>query len=107
MFTLIVKLEACNQLNFDFTSPCVFHTHTGLTQAMSKYIRLQTGGLKDHNFLATRVNQNIDYTFDILTSRAIDWYINESIMRGPGGGREGQGIFGRVSRLLLGHFYKV
>jgi len=65
------------------------------------------GGLKDHNFLASRVNRNIDYLLGILTLRAIDWYINESIMRGPGGGREGQGIFGRVSRLLLGHFYKV
>ena len=51
----------------------------------------RTGGFKDHNFL---VNRNIIYIFGILTSRAVDWYINELILRGPGGGgaRGVQGI---------------
>jgi hypothetical protein len=39
---------------------------------------------QDHNFLASRVNRNKIYIFGILTSRAIDWYMNESILRGPG-----------------------
>ena len=35
--------------------------------------------------------------FGILTSKAIDWYFNELILRGSwggGGGRGGRGIFG-------------
>ena len=49
------------------------------------------GGVKDHTF----VNRNINYIFGILTSRAIDWYINESILRGSGGGgvKGGAAIF--------------
>jgi len=39
--------------------------------------------------LATRVNLIIDYMFGILTSKAIDWYIYESILRGSGGGSFG------------------
>ena len=36
----------------------------------------------------------------------MNWYINESILRGSkeGGGRE---ILGGVSRILLGHFHKI
>ena len=37
-------------------------------------------------FLASRVNRNINYISRILTSRAINWYINESILRGSKGG---------------------
>ena len=32
----------------------------------------------------------INYVFGILTSRTIDWYINESILRGSGGGVQGR-----------------
>jgi hypothetical protein len=39
-----------------------------------------------YNFFASLVNRNVNYIFGILTSRAIDWYINESILRGSGGG---------------------
>jgi hypothetical protein len=57
---------------------------------------LPAGGLKDHNFLTSRVNRNINFIFGILTSIAIDWYMNESIMRGSKGGgiQEGSGNFG-------------
>jgi len=67
-----------------------------------------TGGLKGHNFLASSVDPNNIYIFGTLTLRAIDWYINESILRGSGGGRVRGGlrIFGWCSRILLGHFYK-
>ena len=41
---------------------------------------------QDHEFLASRVNRNINHIFGILTSRAIEWCINESILRGSGGG---------------------
>jgi len=43
-----------------------------------------------------RANRNINYIFGILTSRAIDWYINESILKGSRGGR---GIVGGVFRI--------
>jgi len=74
---------------------------------LEKYFRVgqnhictaSTGGVKDQ-----RVNRNIDYMFGILTSRAIDWYINELIMRGSGGG---SGNFGGGSRILLGHFHEI
>jgi hypothetical protein len=36
-------------------------------------------------------------------SRAIDWYINESILRGSGGSEN----YGGVSRILLGHFHEI
>ena len=77
-------------------------------RVLSAFLASHPGGVKDHDFLATRVNQNIIYIFGILASRAIDWYINESILRGPGGGesRGGSDFFGGVSRLLLGHFHK-
>jgi hypothetical protein len=48
--------------------------------------RAASGGIEYHNLLTTRVNQNINYIFGILTLRAIDWYINELILRGSGGG---------------------
>ena len=57
--------------------------------------------------MASHVNRNINYTFGILTSRAIDRYINESILKGSGGGQGGLGNFGGVSRILLGHFHKI
>ena len=62
-----------------------------------------SGGVKDHNFLATRVNRNINYIFGILMSRAIDWYTNESILRGSGGGR---GTWGGGSRIYWAIFTK-
>ena len=51
--------------------------------------RVYTRGLKDHNFLDTRVDPNRNYIFGTLTLKAIDWYINESILRGSGGGGRG------------------
>ena len=48
--------------------------------------------------------------FGILTSRSIDWYINESIMRGSvggGGSRGSQGNFGGGSRIIPGHFHEM
>jgi hypothetical protein len=33
--------------------------------------------------LASRVDLNINYSLEILTLRAVDRYINESILRGP------------------------
>jgi hypothetical protein len=56
------------------------------------------------------VNPTKNYIFGILTSRANDWYINESILRGSGGGewaRGGRGIWGGVSIILLGHFHEL
>jgi len=47
---------------------------------------MRAGGGKDHNFLASSVNPIKNYIFGILTSRAIDWHIVESILRGLGGG---------------------
>ena len=45
------------------------------------YVLGYSGGCKYHNFLALRVNPTKDYIFgfpvEILTSRAIDWYIND------------------------------
>ena len=52
-------------------------------------------------FLVTRVNRNINYIFGILTLRAIDWYINELILRWSKEGRveELWGVFaGPLSR---------
>ena len=54
----------------------------------------KAGGLNDHNFLSTGVDPNMNDLFGILTSNAIDWYINESILRGSGGG--GSGGFKKV-----------
>jgi hypothetical protein len=45
-----------------------------------KFIYSGAGGLKDHNFLDTRVDPNRNYIFGTLTLKAIDWYINESIL---------------------------
>jgi len=61
------------------------------TEPLSVIIILNcnTRGVKD-NF---RVNRNINYIFGILTSRAINWCINESILRGSEGGG-GSGNFG-------------
>ena len=56
----------------------------------SRKLICRSGGVKDHIFLATRVNRNINYIFETLTSRAMDWYKNELILRGSGGGG-GQG----------------
>ena len=54
--------------------------------------------------LSRRVQErNINYIFEILMSRAIDWYINESILRGSGGSEN----YGGVSRILLGHFHEI
>jgi len=55
----------------------------------SSYVVRNSGGFKDHNFLRSRVNRNMNYIFGILTSRAINWYINELILRGSGGGGAG------------------
>jgi len=59
----------------------------------------RTGGLKDHNFLTSRVNRSIYFIFGILTLRASDWHINESILRGSkgGGGPGGVGELWGVS----------
>jgi hypothetical protein len=43
--------------------------------------------------LAWHVNRSLNYIFVILTPRAIDWYITESILRGPKGGGD-RGILG-------------
>ena len=53
---------------------------------------------KDHLF---GVNRNIYYIFGVLTSRAINWYINESILRGSKGGwgPGGSGDLGGVSKI--------
>ena len=59
--------------------------------------------VQDHSFLASRVNQNINYIFGTLMSRAIDRYINESILRRSGGVRE----FWGGLKILLGHFYEL
>ena len=56
--------------------------------------RVYTRGLKDHNFLDTRVDPNRNYIFGTLTLKAIDWYINESILRGQKGGGRGSGNWG-------------
>jgi len=42
----------------------------------------EAGACKYHNFLTPCVKWNINDIFGILTSRAIDWYSNESILRG-------------------------
>ena len=55
---------------------------------------LLAGGIKDHNYLNSGVNPINNYTFGILTSRAIDWYIIESILIGSGG-RGGSRILSR------------
>ena len=58
--------------------------------------------------MTIRGNRNINYIFGILTSRAIDLYINESILRGSGGGGGGgPGNLGGGSRFLLGHFHEI
>jgi hypothetical protein len=69
----------------------------------------QAGGFKYQNFLTLRVDWNINYIFGILTSRAINWYINESILRGRlvGGHLGGLGNLGGVSRIFLGHFQQI
>ena len=40
----------------------------------------------------------MNFIFGILTLRAINWYINESILTGSGGG---------ISKILLGHFHEI
>ena len=50
------------------------------------FLMIWAGGCKYRIFLASSADPNINYKFEILTSRAIDWYINESILRGSGGG---------------------
>ena len=54
------------------------------------------GEFKDHTFLTSRVKWNINHMFGILTSRAIDWHINELTLRGrlEGGHLGGLGKFG-------------
>jgi len=67
----------------------------------------QSGDGSSHNFLAACVNPDINYIFEILASRAIDWYINESIL--------GRGIIWfwavlkifEVFRTLLGYFHEI
>ena len=49
--------------------------------------------VQDHKILTSRVNRNINYIFGILTSRTIDWYINESILRGSGEGGGPGGVW--------------
>ena len=56
------------------------------TKKVSAKLAMRAGGGKDHNFLASSVNPIKNYIFGILTSRAIDWHIVESILRGLGGG---------------------
>ena len=67
------------------------------------------GGVKDHNFLDTRVDPNKNRIFGTLTLRTINRYINESILRESrgGGGQGGSEDFEGVSRILLGHFYEI
>jgi len=43
----------------------------------------------------------MNYIFGVLTLKAINWYINESILRGSGR------VSGGCSRILLGHFLKI
>ena len=47
--------------------------------------RKWAGGCKYLKFLNSSVNPINNYIFGILTSRAIDWYIDETILRGLGG----------------------
>ena len=58
-----------------------------------------SGACKYHNFLNSGVNPINNYIFGILMSRAIDWYIIESILRGSkgGGGPGGVGELWGVS----------
>jgi len=51
--------------------------------------RKWAGGCKYLKFLNSSVNPINNYIFGILTSRAIDCYIIESILRGSGGGGAG------------------
>ena len=75
------------------------------TEPLSVIIILNcnTRGVKD-NF---RVNRNINYIFGILTSRAINWYINESIPRGRlvGGHLGGLGKWGGHFQQILNTFW--
>ena len=52
-------------------------------------LSMAAGGCKYHNFLNSGVNPFNNYIFGILTLRAIDWYVNESILRGSEGGVPG------------------
>ena len=51
----------------------------------------------------------MNYRFGFLTLRAIDWCINESILRGPWGwgGLGGSGNLGGCSKILLSHVIKI
>ena len=65
---------------------------------------------KYHNFLASRVDWDINYLFGALTSKAIDCYVNESILRGSGGGGprevgEFGGMFQNFTEPLSQNFY--
>ena len=89
-------------------TPCIYrvgqnHIYTPyitvhLVISLPKISYIHPGGVKDHNSLTSRVNRNINCIFGILTSRAIDWYLNESLLRGSkgGGGPWGVGEFGGV-----------
>jgi len=47
---------------------------------------LTSSGVCIITFLTSRVDWDINYIFGILMSNAIDWFINESILSGSGGG---------------------
>ena len=51
----------------------------------------------------------INYILGTLTLKAIDWYINKSILSGSRGGvsRGDWKILGGCCRISLGHYYKI
>ena len=82
-----------------------------LIKACPKLVAARGGGLLwlPAGGLNHCVNRNINFIFGILTSIAIDWYMNESIMRGSkgGGGPGGVGEFwGRSPEIYWATFTK-
>jgi len=74
---------------------------------VSPFYCLPAGGCRKHIFWTACVKSIKNYIFEILTSRAVDWYIYGS-NRGGGGGLSPDGflVFLRgVSSFLLGHFH--